>query len=208
MISIRSDNSSLTEYYTRQNGNLGAGDAAYSRPAEAADEGQADQDPAVLRSLSSLRWIASLPATTLPCASMASLPSASLTNPPASRRTTIPAARSQAPQVSLPEAVEPACRGPGEVERGGAEPPHAGRRRHHGAKLGKVEIVRGPAAMGDAGADHGVGKIGPRGDPDAAIVEKGALALLGGENLVGRPGLRISPATSSPSRSSAIEMAK
>ena len=38
--------------------------------------------------------------------------------------------------------------------------------------------------MRDAGDDDAVGKLGPRRDPDAPVVEEGALAALGGEHLV------------------------
>ncbi len=37
------------------------------------------------------------------------------------------------PQIALPEAVEPAGRGPGQVERSGAHAPHPGGCRHDGA---------------------------------------------------------------------------
>ena len=40
------------------------------------------------------------------------------------------------------------------------------------------------ATMRDAGDDHAVGELGPCRDPEAPIVEEGALAALGGEHFV------------------------
>src|SRR5215467_9947407 len=74
-------------------------------------------------------------------------------------------------EIALPEAIEPARSRPGEVECSGAKPFNE-------------EIMRRLAAMRDAGADHRRRQLRPRRDPDAAIVEEGAFALLGGECLL------------------------
>ena len=50
--------------------------------------------------------------------------------------------------------------------------------------LAQELIVPLLAAMGHAGDDDAIGELGSRRDPDAAVVEKGALAALRGEQLV------------------------
>ena len=52
-------------------------------------------------------------------------------------------------------------------------------------ELLEEQIVVGPPAMRDAGADHRGRQLGPGGDPEAAaVVEIGALAPLSGEGLL------------------------
>ncbi len=96
----------------------------------------------------------------------------------------MPAARSQGLQVPLPIAVEAAGGEEGEVERCGAHAPDAGGGRHHAAQLAQESRMLGTAAMRNAGGDHAIGELGPGRDPDAPVVEIGALAALGGKGLV------------------------
>src|SRR5581483_1782285 len=87
-------------------------------------------------------------------------------------------------QVALPIAVEASGRDPGEIERGGAE---AAQSRHlvlqHGDLLARQRKVAA-AVMWQAADDDRIDEPGAAGHAQAAVVEEGALAALGGEQLV------------------------
>src|SRR5579883_2303047 len=88
-------------------------------------------------------------------------------------------------EPEFPEAVHPARRHIGEVERGGAEAAHADRGAHDGAEGAHIELAVNLAANGrDARGDHGLRELPPRRDPKASVVDVGALALLPPEHLV------------------------
>src|SRR5690606_17645572 len=56
---------------------------------------------------------------------------------------------------------------------------------HDALGLVQEPRVAWPAAVGNARGDDGIGEALARGDPDAAVIEKCALALLGCEKLIG-----------------------
>ena len=89
-------------------------------------------------------------------------------------------------QIALPEGVEAAGGDPGEIERGGAETAQAGEMILRGGDFVPPEREVAAAVMRQPAGDDGVGEPLPRGDADAPVVEEGALAAFGDEQVVVR----------------------
>src|SRR6266852_1127510 len=89
-------------------------------------------------------------------------------------------------KVALPIGVDAAGGDPGEIERGRPESPQAGDLVLHGIVLAARERDIAAAGVRERAGDDGVGEPLARRDPQAPIVEIGALAALGGEQLVVR----------------------
>src|SRR5215472_10537280 len=87
-------------------------------------------------------------------------------------------------QPALPIGVEAAGRHPGEIERGAAEPPQSGDPLLHRDMLAAREFHVAAAGMRERAGDDRVGQPLARRHPQPLIVEEGALAALGGEQLV------------------------
>src|SRR5215472_4157491 len=87
-------------------------------------------------------------------------------------------------QPALPIGIEAAGRHPGEIERGGAEPPQSGDPLLHRDVLAAREFHVAAAGMRERAGDDRVGEPLARRHPQPLIVEEGALAALGGEQLV------------------------
>src|SRR5215468_7287050 len=87
-------------------------------------------------------------------------------------------------QPALPIGVEAAGRHPGEIERGGPEPPQSGDPLLHRDMFVAREFHVAAAGMRERAGDDRVGESLPRRHPQPLIVEEGALAALGGEQLV------------------------
>ena len=87
-------------------------------------------------------------------------------------------------EVALPIGVEAAGRDPGEIERRRAEAAQARDLRLHRGNLLAEQREVAAAEMRQPAGDDRVGEPLPRRDPQAPVVEEGALAALGGEQLV------------------------
>src|SRR5262244_268397 len=87
-------------------------------------------------------------------------------------------------QPALPIGVEAAGRHPGEIERGGPEPPQSGDPLLHRDVLAAREFHVAAARMRERAGDDRVGEPLARRHPQPLIVEEGPLAAFGGEQLV------------------------
>src|SRR5215813_13663542 len=87
-------------------------------------------------------------------------------------------------QPALPIGIEAAGRHPGEIERGGPEPPQSGDPLLHRDMFVAREFHVAAAGMRERAGDDRVGQPLARRHPQPLIVEEGALAALGGEQLV------------------------
>ena len=128
----------------------------------------------------------SLPATTWPLASTASPPSGSAGEAAGFAHQEHAGGEVPRRKVALPIGVEAAGGDPGEIERRRAEAAQPGEVLLRGGDLpaGEGEIAA-PVMRQPAGDDR-IGEPLPRGDADAPVVEEGALAVLGHEQLVVR----------------------
>src|SRR4051812_29072615 len=73
-------------------------------------------------------------------------------------------------QLQLPEAVQPASRDVGEVERRGAGPPDSARRADHRGELRYVDMQEIERLEWKAGADQRAPRLGDRGDAEARVL--------------------------------------
>ena len=89
-------------------------------------------------------------------------------------------------KVALPVRIEAAGRDPGEVERGCAEAAQPRVRLLGRGDLAAREHEVAATEMRKSAGDHCVGKSLPGGDPNAAVVKKGAFAALGDKQFVVR----------------------
>src|SRR5262244_1411443 len=87
-------------------------------------------------------------------------------------------------QPALPIGIEAAGRHPGEIERGGPEPPQSGDPLLHRDVLAAREFHVAAAGMRESAGDDRVGEPLARRHPQPLIVEEGALAALGRKQLV------------------------
>ena len=87
-------------------------------------------------------------------------------------------------QIALPVAIEPAGGDPGEIERGGAVAAQAGEILLRDENFGPRARQVAAAVMRQAAGHHRVGEPRPRRDANPPVVEEGALAALGDEQIV------------------------
>src|SRR5499426_4543947 len=87
-------------------------------------------------------------------------------------------------EAALPIGIEAAGRHPGKIKRGGPEPPQSGDLLLHRDVLAAREFHVAAAGMRERAGDDRVGEPLARRHPQPLIVEEGALAALGGEQLV------------------------
>jgi ABC-type amino acid transport substrate-binding protein len=109
-------------------------------------------------------------------------------------------------QAHLPEAVETAGGHVGQVERGGARAADAGGLLGELLEHRQVGVDVVELAEGEAGADQRLVEAGAARHADAAVVEEGAAAARGGEQLVG-VGIETTACSSTPFLVCAIETA-
>jgi hypothetical protein len=87
-------------------------------------------------------------------------------------------------EAALPEAIETAGRNPGEVERSGAEAAHGGDFHTHAGQLFQEFLCAIDAKLRDSGGDYGFVQLAARADAQALVIDPGAFAFLGPEQLV------------------------
>ena len=89
-------------------------------------------------------------------------------------------------EAEFPEPVEPSCGDVGEIERGGAFAPHAGRALHHVAQDREVDVEMLELAEREAGADQAGLDLGALADAHALVVEERPAPARGGVEVVAR----------------------